>query len=61
MTTGRVMSTIHAGDIELTNHRAGTAGHQIKMGHELHIYITEAIAKQWIETLTPIATTEESK
>ena len=61
MTTGRVMSTIHAGDIELTGRQAGLAGHQVRMGHELHIYITPDIAKQWIETLTPIATTEESK
>ena len=55
MTTGRVMSTIHAGDIELTGRQAGTAGHQVKMGHELHIYISAETAKQWIDVLTPIA------
>jgi hypothetical protein len=49
------MSTIIAGDIELTEHHAGAAGHQVKMGHELHIYITAETAKQWIDTLTPIA------
>jgi len=60
MTTGRVMSTILAGDIELTEHHAGAAGHQVKMGHELHIYISAETAKQWIDVLETIAT-EESK
>jgi hypothetical protein len=59
MSAGRVMSTIHAGDIELTGRQAGAAGHQVKMGHELHIYISAETAKQWIDVLKTI-TTEES-
>jgi hypothetical protein len=55
MNPGRVVATIHAGDIELTENRAGVAGRQIKMGHELYVYITPETAAQWLPVIASIA------
>ena len=55
MSEGRITTTVYAGDIELTENRAGVAGRQIRMGHEMYMYMTKEQAAQWLPIITEIA------
>lgn len=55
-TTGNVSVSVLAGHIRATSQPIHPEiGQQVSMGDGLYFSITPAIAKQWIETLTPIA------
>jgi len=53
---GVVTASVTASPIEATGHDGNDGTHQLRMrGDKLFIHITPENAKQWIETLTPIA------
>lgn len=53
---GHVDATLHAAELSDTGNFGDVIGHQLAMGkHGTRIYITAAIARQWIEVLTEIA------
>jgi hypothetical protein len=53
---GRVDASIHAAELRNLDNFGEVIGHQLAMGkHGTRIYITGEMARQWIETLTPIA------
>lgn len=55
-TTGNVSVSVLAGHIKATSQPTHPEiGQQVSMGDGLYFSITAATAKQWIETLTPIA------
>lgn len=57
--SGRIDATIHAAELSDTGNFGDVIGHQLAMGkHGTRIYITAAIARQWIEVLETIATEE---
>ena len=54
--TGHVDATLFAGPLRDTGNVGSDIGHQLAMGKNgTRIYITADMARQWIETLTPIA------
>lgn len=57
--TARVSVSISAGPIEATPNVTPVSGQQIRMGDNLLLYIKPDVAKQWIDTLTPIAAKEQ--
>ena len=60
--SGHVDATLFAGPLRMTGNFGKDIGHQLAMGKNgTRIYITADMARQWIETLTPIATNETSK
>lgn len=59
-TNGRVSVSISAGPIEATPNATTTTGQQVRMGDNLLLYIKPDVAKQWIDTLTPIAAKDEA-
>lgn len=59
-TAGFVTTSVVAGHIRPTSQPMNPKiGKQIAMGEDLHINITPDIARQWIDVLQTIATTEE--
>lgn len=61
-TEGTVGVSITAGHLYPTNQPPTRIGKQLWMGEhgDLAIHITPDIAKQWIQTLTPIAESENN-
>lgn len=55
-TNGGLSVSVLAGHIKATSQPIHPEiGQQVRMTDDLYFHITPAVAKQWIETLTPIA------
>jgi hypothetical protein len=61
MTDGLVSVSLIAGPIHATTTDPHPElGHQLTMNDNFYLHITPTTAKQWLETLTPIASKEGS-
>jgi hypothetical protein len=60
MTDGLVSVSLIAGPIHATTQAPHPElGHQLTMNDNFYLHITSSVAKQWTETLEPIATKED--